>query len=169
MESERENQMPAGVTSVSTRAPTAGVPHDDVLLVEDDDLVRYGLKRLLTSGGRVCVAVASAEEAQQLLAVHEPALVITDFNLSGRWNGIDLLLWIWRSPRLHDVPMLLMTGDHPAETRFLLDAVGLAHVDVLCKPFEAGELKEALSRTVARSGPRSSKTKNDQPPTVVDR
>ncbi|HSY38806.1 MAG TPA: response regulator [Polyangia bacterium] len=110
-------------------------PRTDVLLVEDDDLVRYGLKRLLTSSGRVCVAVASAEEAQQLLALHAPAFVITDFNLSGRWSGIDLLLWMWRSPRLHAVPMVLMTGADPAKAQLLLEAVGLGHIGVLAKPF----------------------------------
>jgi len=131
-----------------SRSATDAHPHTDVLLVEDDDLVRYGLKRLLTSTGRVCVAVASAEEAQQLLVLHAPAFVITDFNLAGRWNGIDLLLWMWRSPRLHAVPTVLMTGADPAQARLLLDAVGLGHVGVLAKPFEGSELRRALDESL---------------------
>jgi CheY-like chemotaxis protein len=142
--------MQPSVSSTSARPPTTGSRQSDVLLIEDDDLVRFGVKRLLAVDGRACVAVASVPEAQQLLALHEPALVITDFNLSGRHNGIDLLRWMWASPRLRDVPMLLMTGDNPIEARFLLDAVGLDHVEILCKPFEAAELKEMLGRLVAR-------------------
>jgi CheY-like chemotaxis protein len=126
-----------------------GALHTDVLLVEDDDLVRYGLKRLLATDGRVCVALASAEEAQQLLVLHEPALVVTDFNLSGRWSGIDLLTWMWRSPRLRHVPMLLMTGADPAKVRPLLDAVGLGHVGILAKPFEGSELRKTLAQLAA--------------------
>lgn len=141
-----------------------GHPHTDVLLVEDDDLVRYGLKRLLTSTGRVCVAVASAEEAQQLLALHAPAFVITDFNLSGRWSGIDLLLWMWRSPRLHAVPVVLMTGADPTKARLLLEAVGLGHVGVLAKPFEGGELRRALDASLLPQVPGSSE-EYERPPT----
>jgi CheY-like chemotaxis protein len=141
-----------------------GPPRTDVLLVEDDDLVRYGLKRLLASSSRVCVAVASAEEAQQLLALHAPAFVITDFNLSGRWNGIDLLLWMWRSPRLHAVPMVLMTGADPAKARLLLEAVGLGHVGVLAKPFEGSELRRALDESSLPRVPRSSE-EYQRPPT----
>lgn len=150
MESERENRMQPSVSPASPHAPTTGSRRREVLLIEDDDLVRYGVKRLLAADGRVCVAVASVQEAQQLLALHEPALVISDFNLAGRYNGIDLLRWMWASPRLHDVPTLLMTGDNPIEARFLLDAVGLEHVEILCKPFEASELREMLGRLVAR-------------------
>ena len=40
----------------------------DVLLVESDDLIRFALRWLLSSDRRECVAVASAEVAQQLLA-----------------------------------------------------------------------------------------------------
>lgn len=154
------NNNPAGPPRSALDDP----PHGDLLLVEDDDLVRYGLKRLLASNGRTCVAVASAEEAQQLLAMHAPAFVITDFNLSGRWSGIDLLLWMWRSPRLHAVPMVLMTGADPAKARLLLDAVGLGHVGVLAKPFETSELRRALDVSSPAQVPRSPE-EYSRPPT----
>jgi CheY-like chemotaxis protein len=125
----------------------------DVLLVESDDLIRFALRWLLSSDRRECVAVASAEEAQQVLAVHEPALVVTDLNLAGRWSGIDLLGWMWRRPRLRDVPMLLMTGDNPDGARSLLSAAGLDHVEILPKPFERVQLKERLALLTDRAGP----------------
>jgi DNA-binding response OmpR family regulator len=117
-----------------------------VLVVDDDDFVRHALKRLLVSGGRECVAAASVEDAQQLLTVHEPALVITDLNLGGRLNGIDLIAWMRRSPRLAGVPTLLMTADDPDETRVRLDDAGLGDVEILCKPFD----REALARLLAQ-------------------
>jgi CheY-like chemotaxis protein len=124
----------------------------DVLLVESDDLIRHALTWLLGSDRRECVAVASAEEAQQLLAVHEPALVVTDLNLSGRWSGIDLLAWMWSSSRLRGIPMLLMTGDNPDEARALLGAAGLDHVELLPKPFQRVQLKERLALLTGRRG-----------------
>jgi CheY-like chemotaxis protein len=119
-----------------------------VLVVEDDDLVRHALKRLLGSDGRVCIAAPSVEDAQQLLAVHEPALVITDLNLGGRQSGIDLLIWMRRSPRLREVPVVLMTADDPDETRRRLDEAGLADVDALSKPLE----RRAVANLLARLG-----------------
>jgi CheY-like chemotaxis protein len=118
----------------------------DVLLVEDDELVRYALRRLLAGCHRPCLATSSVEEAQQLLAGHQPALVLTDYNLGGRWTGIDLLLWMRRSARLRGIPTLLMTGDDPEEVRERLAAAGLGDVAVLAKPFEAPELIEVLAR-----------------------
>jgi CheY-like chemotaxis protein len=117
----------------------------DVLLVEDDELVRYALRRLLVRCHRPCFATSSVEEAQQLLAGHQPSLVLTDYNLGGRWTGIDLLVWMRRSPRLREIPMLLMTGDDPEEIGDRLAAVGLEGVEVIAKPFEAEELVSKLS------------------------
>jgi CheY-like chemotaxis protein len=128
-------------------APAPGRHSSDVLLVEDDELVRYALRRLLVGCHRPCLATASVEEAQQLLAGHEPSLVLTDYNLGGRWTGIDLLIWMRRSARLRDIPTLLMTGDDPMEIRARLAAAGLEGVEVIAKPFEAAELIELIARS----------------------
>src|SRR4029077_12189043 len=74
---KEEHPMRTNVSSTTIRQSTAGEtrmserPHD-VLLVEDDDLVRHALKRLLVTDGRECVAAASVEAAQQLLVLHAP-------------------------------------------------------------------------------------------------
>lgn len=136
--------------SVSSPTPRAAASQPgDVLVVDDDDFVRHALKRLLVSGGRECVAAASVEDAQQLLTVHEPALVITDLNLGGKLNGIDLIVWMRRSPRLAGVPTLLMTADDPDETRVRLDDAGLGDVAILSKPFERGALARLLGQLPA--------------------
>ena len=140
------------LTSDATARPAADAAHgregqrSDVLLVEDDDLVRYALRRLLVGNNRLCLATSSVEEAQQLLAGHEPSLVLTDYNLAGRWTGIDLLVWMRRSARLRGIPMLLMTGDDPEEIRGRLAAAGLGDVGLIAKPFEAAELVEKLAQ-----------------------
>jgi len=144
--------MPTTLTSDPPARPALDPAHgprghrSDVLLVEDDDLVRYALRRLLVACQRPCLATSSVEEAQQLLAGHEPSLVLTDYNLGGRWTGIDLLLWMRRTVRLQEIPTLLMTGDDPTEIRARLAMAGLGDVGVIAKPFEAAELVEMLAR-----------------------
>ena len=146
--------MATTLTSDTTARPTVGAAPgraSDVLLVEDDELVRYALRRLLLGARRPCLAAASVGEAQQLLAGHEPSLVLTDYNLGGRWTGIDLLVWMRRSARLRSIPTVLMTGDDPVEIRARLVAAGLGDVELIAKPFEAPELIELLARL--RRGP----------------
>jgi CheY-like chemotaxis protein len=141
-----------GTTMVTAATTQSGIEKlhgrhpSDVLLVEDDDLVRYALRRLLVSNHRPCLATGSVEEAQQLLAAHEPSLVLTDYNLGGHWTGIDLLAWMRRSPRLQGIPMVLMTGDDPEEIRQRMAAEGLGGVALIAKPFEPAELMETISR-----------------------
>jgi len=135
-----------GQVTARSESEAWGRHPSDVLLVEDDDLVRYAVRRLLVADHRPCVAVASVEEAQQVLAAHEPSLVLTDYNLASRWTGIDLLAWMRRSPRLGRIPAVLMTGDDPDEVRAKLAGRGLAGVEVVAKPFEPYELFEALRR-----------------------
>jgi len=133
----------------SFASPSTSPRRGDVLVVDDDDFVRHALKRLLITDGRECVAAASVEDAQQLLALHAPALVITDLNLGGKLTGIDLIAWMRRSPRLAAVPAMLMTGDDPDETRVRLDDAGLRDVEILAKPFERGALTRLLGRVPA--------------------
>ena len=144
--------------SLTTRSETGtlrGRQPSDVLLVEDDELVRYAVRRLLVAKHHPCAAAASVEEAQQVLAAHAPSLVLTDYNLAGRWSGIDLLAWMRHSPRLREIPAVLMTGDAPDEIRGRLAAAGLGHVELIAKPFEPGDLFDALRRAVAGVEPRA--------------
>jgi CheY-like chemotaxis protein len=149
--------METTISSAKTRSgieTPRGRHPSDVILVEDDDLVRYALRRLLVASHRSCVATGSVEEAQQLLAGHEPSLVLTDYNLGGHWTGIDLLAWMHRSPRLQGVPTVLMIGDDPKEIRERLAAAGLVDVEVIAKPFEPAELMEKIGRATEDAGRR---------------
>jgi CheY-like chemotaxis protein len=130
-----------------SRAERAGNPRlSEVLLVEDDELVRFALRRVLVASHRSCLSTGSVEEAQQILAVHRPAVLLTDYNLAGRWTGIDLLLWMRRHARLRTVPAVLMTGDDLETVRGRLVAAGLGDVEAIAKPFEPRELIGTLDR-----------------------
>ncbi len=145
---------PSIMARASTREPISGqgggsaAVSRHVLIVEDDAFVRHALQRLLKWDGCRCLTAATVEAARDLLGSCEPALVITDLNLGGSLDGIDLLRWMRLSPHLRSVPMLLMTGDNRGDTRHRLDRVGLADVDILSKPFE----QEAIAALAARLG-----------------
>ncbi len=81
-----------------------------VLLVEDEDIVREGLRHLLDSVQHltVCDAVASAAEAEGSMAREWPDLVVSDLVLDDGSDAVQLTKAIKaRSPRL---PVLVLSG-----------------------------------------------------------
>lgn len=63
-----------------------------IVLIEDHDLVRYAIKRLLEGSGQFTV-VAEASDGEAALALiknHRPDLVLLDIALPGR-NGLEVL------------------------------------------------------------------------------
>lgn len=68
-----------------------------ILVVEDDFLVALQVETALTDAGFDLAGVASsAEEAIQLATAHRPALVLMDIRLSGKRDGIDAALELFR-------------------------------------------------------------------------
>lgn len=125
----------------------------NVLLVEDDRVLREALADTLDLGGFAFKAVDSAEQA--LKVVHEEPfnLVISDVNMPGM-DGHQLLAQLRRQqPHL---PVLLMTA-HAAVER-AVEAIRQGAVDYLVKPFEPKALlnlvqRHAAGRVTGEEGP----------------
>ncbi|AQW69315.1 MULTISPECIES: sigma-54-dependent transcriptional regulator [Pseudomonas] len=116
----------------------------NVLLVEDDRVLREALADTLDLGGFAFKAVDSAEQA--LKVVHEEPfnLVISDVNMPGM-DGHQLLAQLRRQqPHL---PVLLMTA-HAAVER-AVEAIRQGAVDYLVKPFEPKALLKLVQRHAA--------------------
>jgi DNA-binding NtrC family response regulator len=62
-----------------------------ILIVEDESLVAYDLKLILTRAGyRVCGIADSVPEALEIIEEQKPEMVLLDIFLKGNLNGIDL-------------------------------------------------------------------------------
>ena len=61
-----------------------------VLLVEDNEAIRAQTREQLRQMGHSVIETASVEEALQLLDLPELGFVLSDINLSGPLNGVDL-------------------------------------------------------------------------------
>lgn len=62
-----------------------------LLLANDEPISRFQLSQFLTDEGYTVIAVGSGEEALQLLKTETFDAVITDFQLGGTINGIEVL------------------------------------------------------------------------------
>jgi len=112
----------------------------NVLLVDDDELIRSSMQAILQTMDHAVFTTSSGEEALLTIeAGFEPDVVILDMNMPGLGGSGTL-------PRLRallpDVPVLLSTGR--ADQAALDLAHAYPHVTLLPKPFNITELQECL-------------------------
>jgi PAS domain S-box-containing protein len=121
------------------RMPTRGAR---ILLVEDDPMVAGMTAAALAEAGYEVAQVPSADEALPLLRGGASVDVLfSDVVMPGRLNGVDLAQ---EARRLRPgLPVVLTTGysEHVARA---------AGVRVLSKPYEVGELVDALEAALGR-------------------
>ena len=89
------------------------------IVVEDDEIEREMLALLLEGSDFEVIQCEDAETASLAIKVRHPSLLITDVNLTGRMNGIELASLARRqSP---DTRVIVISGNPPA--RALPDGV----------------------------------------------
>src|SRR5215472_5558487 len=114
-----------------------------LLLVEDDAMIRGALIRALTERGHVVSSTPAAIEALQLVVDSPPDLVILDLGLPDL-DGYEALRML---RAISKVPVVVATArDDEADMVRVLDA---GADDYLVKPFSVGQI-EARVRAVLR-------------------
>ncbi|HZI17254.1 MAG TPA: sigma-54 dependent transcriptional regulator [Pyrinomonadaceae bacterium] len=108
-----------------------------VLVVDDEEAARYGIRRALASAGYELAEAASVEEARAALAAGSPDLVLLDVNLPGE-SGLDLLTEL--AARGEESPPVVMITAYGSE-RMAVEVVKAGAYDYLSKPFEVDELR----------------------------
>jgi CheY-like chemotaxis protein len=110
----------------------------DILLVEDDEIVRDCLAEALHDAGLEIAGSGSAEAALQLLdASRPPGVVVTDINLGAGMDGLAFA----RAARAvcPDLPVVFISGRY-AELRGMS-----ARERFLPKPFSTPDLLRAIA------------------------
>jgi signal transduction histidine kinase/ActR/RegA family two-component response regulator len=138
-----------GISPVGTSAvlrgdePAGGLAKLKIMVVDDEEGVRLGMKALLEELGCSVMLASETDEARTLATRAAPDLLIADFRLRGTDNGIQTIKALRElSP---EMPALLMTGETaPDRLREARDAG--AHV--IHKPVVADALKQELARLV---------------------
>src|SRR5207244_3715897 len=86
---------------------------EKVLIIDDEESIRFGLTRLLQQAGYQCVTATSATEGFQLFTAHNPAVVLLDFKLPDT-EGLDFMRKLKDTDRY--VSIIMMTGYGTIET-----------------------------------------------------
>ncbi len=110
----------------------------DILIVEDEDVIRKALRRLLERNNYTVQEATSVKDALDNYTLDDFQLIITDLRLPGA-PGTDLI-------QSTDSPVLLMTSY--ASLRSAVDSMKMGAVDYVAKPFDHDEMLEAVRRNI---------------------
>jgi len=113
-----------------------------VLVVEDNETLREGIREVLESAGHRIRAVESAEEGLRVCKDEMPEVILTDLKLPGQ-SGLDLLKNLKGQDPLVEVILLTAYGT----VEIAVDAMRAGAFDFLIKPIRM----EHLSAKVAQA------------------
>jgi len=114
---------------------------DRILIIEDEEVIRLAVQRLLERQGYSVSVAESVEDAESQYDVNSFKLIITDLRLPGV-PGTEII------QKAKDVPVLIMTSY--ASVRSAVDAMKQGAVDYIAKPFDHDELVLLVKRTLKR-------------------
>jgi signal transduction histidine kinase/ligand-binding sensor domain-containing protein/ActR/RegA family two-component response regulator len=141
-----------GTANERTEPPPAVITDhaERIFLVDDEPQVLSVGRRLLETLGYEVSAHNSAQEALDVFDADPQRwqLCITDFAMPGM-NGVELARRI--RARRPDIPIILCTGFGGAVDDSAARSVGIARV--INKPFQRGELSEAVMAVLGKSPP----------------
>ncbi len=118
------------------------MPVAHAFVIDDDEIVRNGLGRLLRAIGVTSSGFASAEAFLEQFRGDQPGCLIVDIRMPGM-SGLDLLE-VLQQQRSSAMPAIVITG-HTDEGS-LKRLARLRTVGLLEKPFSLAQLREMLAR-----------------------
>ncbi|MFC3907895.1 sigma-54-dependent transcriptional regulator [Legionella dresdenensis] len=115
----------------------------DVLIVEDDPVLREAIAETMNIAGHSYLAARDGREALAMLERHSPAIVLSDIRMD-KLDGQQLLAEIQR--RNPGIPVILMTAHGSVDDA--VNAMRHGAVDYLQKPFSANTLTEKINKYI---------------------
>jgi DNA-binding NtrC family response regulator len=131
---------------------------NQVLVVEDEEVIRTALKRLLERHDYKVSEAGTVKESLEKYDMDDFDVIISDLRLPGA-PGTDLI-------KATKTPVLIMTSY--SSIRSAIDSMKMGAVDYIAKPFEHNELIESVAKIIRENArpPRNKveETESSQPP-----
>jgi DNA-binding response OmpR family regulator len=117
----------------------------EVLIVDDDDLIRDNLGSILERSGFQVITAANGQQALEILAKQRPDILVLDV-LMPNMNGRDLLRQLRQKSDWLPVIMLTQVGDAAERAMALEEGAD----DYINKPFDIHELIARIKTVLRR-------------------
>jgi two-component system chemotaxis response regulator CheY len=117
-----------------------------VLIVDDEESIRFLIKDILTPQGHEFQLAAGGTEALDILRKKKIDLAIVDRNMPGM-TGIDVVKLIRLDPKLTNVKILMCTGS--SVTKEIDEAFNAGADDYILKPLSFPSLLGKVAKALA--------------------
>lgn len=118
-------------------------PQVCVLVIDDEEVIRANVRRLLELEGYAVLSAAGGEEGLELARMHRPAVVVCDLVMPDL-DGYGVLKGLRGSKETAGIPVVLLTASAgEGERDFALRAGAAFYVT---KPFDLKQLLHAVRR-----------------------
>jgi len=128
-----------------------------ILVVDDDHVLRTGLKTVLQQRGFRTLEADDGMAAQRLIDGHRPDLVILDMMMP-RWGGFMLLEHF--QGKTDAPPFIMITASDAGTNKAYAEQVGV--VDFIRKPFSMERLMEGVDKVLGQPETKSASSAEDQ-------
>jgi len=120
-------------------------PPPKVLLIDDEDAARYGIRRALANQGYELDEAADGSSALSKIEAQGPDVVVSDINMP----GVDGLTLVERLSGKPDAPLVILITAYGSEN-VAVQALRAGAYNYLSKPFEVDELRVAVANAVEK-------------------
>jgi DNA-binding NtrC family response regulator len=117
----------------------------NILVVDDEPVIRVGLTRTLEGNAFVVDTASNGHTAIEMLQQKEYDLIITDLKMPGM-SGFEVLSAV--KSLQPDVPVIMVTGFATVETA--VEAMKSGAVDYIVKPFTPDQILEKVNRALSQ-------------------
>ena len=117
---------------------------NDAIIIDDNRSMADALHQMLTILDISARVAYGASPAMSLLSGYTPGLILLDINMPGV-DGLEILAYLRREPRLVSVPVIVITSDDQPETRTRVMKGGATAM--IIKPVTLEALEENLKKT----------------------
>ena len=125
---------------MTKNSPEIETSQKKVLIVDDEALIRFGLKKFIKKEGFIAISAGTGKKALEMIEDNNPDIALLDLNLSDSIDGIELLRFIKQTRPAIEV--IMISGQ--TEIHGAVEAMKLGARDYLEKPIDFDQLKNRL-------------------------
>ena len=133
---------------MDAEVPEAGPPGAKVLVIDDSNTIRRSAEIFLGQAGCKVIVAEDGFDALAKIADNDPDLIFCDI-LMPRLDGYQTCALIKKSPRFHEIPVIMLSSKDGLFDRARGRMVGSEQY--LTKPFTKDSLLKAVAQCARRS------------------
>lgn len=119
-----------------------------ILAVDDELHIRRLLEMKLKSAGFHVETASSGEQGLKIASSFRPDLIVSDYQMPGKLNGLEMIRAIRDEEFGKDIPVILLTGSVSVTSSLCEKIEALTKVIHMSKPFSLRQLVSLIQDTV---------------------